>query len=197
LEKDSRDRLIEAATPLFAHKGYAAVSIRELAEAANTNSALISYYFGGKEGLYAAVLEAHFSRVSEMLAQVGAKSIPPVERIRRYAAAILATHQQMPCLVRFFHAELTNPTPCFEAIVQKTIARLARFLQDTIADGIAGGDFKPDLNPAFAAVSLAGMLNFYFIARPVVDVFLPQSSRRDEEYVSHSVELFLTGIARL
>jgi len=49
---DSRTRLVEAAAELFIQKGFRNVSIREIADAAGTNSALISYYFGDKEGLF-------------------------------------------------------------------------------------------------------------------------------------------------
>jgi AcrR family transcriptional regulator len=49
---DSRTKLVDAATELFIQRGFRDVSIREIADAAGTNSALISYYFGDKEGLF-------------------------------------------------------------------------------------------------------------------------------------------------
>lgn len=55
---DSRGRLLESATALFIEKGYRGVSIREIADRATTNSALISYYFGDKEGLFKEVFKA-------------------------------------------------------------------------------------------------------------------------------------------
>jgi AcrR family transcriptional regulator len=54
---NSRQRLVDAATELFVQKGYRGVSIREIAERAETNSALISYYFGDKEGLFRQVFK--------------------------------------------------------------------------------------------------------------------------------------------
>jgi AcrR family transcriptional regulator len=60
---DSRERLMEAATALFIQKGYRGVSIRAIAERAGSNSALISYYFGDKEGLFKQV----FKNVAEPL----------------------------------------------------------------------------------------------------------------------------------
>jgi len=56
-EGGSRERLIEAATELFVKKGFRGVSIREVAEQASTNSALIAYYFGDKEGLFKEVFK--------------------------------------------------------------------------------------------------------------------------------------------
>jgi AcrR family transcriptional regulator len=55
---DVQSRLLNAATDLFIKKGYRGVSIREIADRAKTNSALISYYFGDKEGLFIQVFKS-------------------------------------------------------------------------------------------------------------------------------------------
>ncbi len=48
----SRERLLDAAERLFADRGYAAASVREITAAARCNVAAVNYYFGGKENLY-------------------------------------------------------------------------------------------------------------------------------------------------
>jgi AcrR family transcriptional regulator len=53
--EQSRERLLRVALALFAQKGFEKTSTREIAEAAQTNIAAISYYFGDKAGLYRAV----------------------------------------------------------------------------------------------------------------------------------------------
>lgn len=50
-EVKAREKIIEAALDLFYYKGYKGTTIREIAQAADVNLALISYYFGGKKGL--------------------------------------------------------------------------------------------------------------------------------------------------
>ena len=52
---EARNRLLDAALALFAEKGFAKTSTREIALAAQVNIASISYYFGDKAGLYRAV----------------------------------------------------------------------------------------------------------------------------------------------
>ena len=51
----SRDKLMNSAEHLFADRGYDGVSVRDIASDAGVNSALVGYYFGGKEGLLAEV----------------------------------------------------------------------------------------------------------------------------------------------
>jgi AcrR family transcriptional regulator len=69
----SRDRLIRAAARLFAEHGFDGVSVRQIAAAAEANSALVGYYFRGKEGLLFEVYRA----LSEPLTE---------ERMRRLEA---------------------------------------------------------------------------------------------------------------
>ena len=52
---EARNRLLDSALALFAEKGFAKTSTREIAQAAQVNIASISYYFGDKAGLYKAV----------------------------------------------------------------------------------------------------------------------------------------------
>lgn len=56
LEKDVRARILCHAIEIFAQKGYAAASARLLTKAAGVNLAALTYYFGGKAGLYQASL---------------------------------------------------------------------------------------------------------------------------------------------
>ena len=57
LMTDSKNRLLKVALELFANKGIDGASTREIAQRAKVNISAITYYFGGKEELYAAVLE--------------------------------------------------------------------------------------------------------------------------------------------
>jgi AcrR family transcriptional regulator len=51
----TRERILDAALTEFAARGYAGARVNEIAERAGVNKQLISYYFGGKEGLYRAI----------------------------------------------------------------------------------------------------------------------------------------------
>jgi AcrR family transcriptional regulator len=58
-DDSSREKLIRSAERLFATKGFNGVSVRDIANAAGVNSALIGYYFRGKEGLLSEVYLRH------------------------------------------------------------------------------------------------------------------------------------------
>ena len=55
-QQDSRNCILAVAAKLFAKLGLDKCSTREIAKESNANISLISYYFGGKEGLYREVM---------------------------------------------------------------------------------------------------------------------------------------------
>ena len=57
VDQKTRARLLEAATALFAEKGYATTSVREIVARAGVTKPVLYYYFGNKEGLLQAILD--------------------------------------------------------------------------------------------------------------------------------------------
>src|SRR5688500_18293753 len=57
-EETSAQKLLQTGKALFARKGFDGASVKEIAEAAGVNISLVSYHFGGKEGLYRACIES-------------------------------------------------------------------------------------------------------------------------------------------
>jgi AcrR family transcriptional regulator len=62
-ERPAKERLLDAAEALFAARGFYGVSVRDITRAAGVDVALVSYHFGGKRELFAAV----FQRRAEVL----------------------------------------------------------------------------------------------------------------------------------
>lgn len=60
-----RDDILDAAEALFAELGYAGATLRAVAERAQVTQALISYYFGGKYGLFEQVFLRHSRKISD------------------------------------------------------------------------------------------------------------------------------------
>ena len=194
MDNATQEKLFAAAIPLFAKKGYAAVSIREIAKAADVNVSSISYYFRGKEGLYHAIVEEHVKAIGEPI--LSAEKRAPEERLRHYAKAISEVHTKKPYVARFIQSELVNPTSAMDKILKKNLFSFYRYLNKAIQDGIDTGLFRADLNVHHAALSLVGILNFYFIAKPLFRDFLDTSVETDAAYAEQAVTIYLEGIRR-
>lgn len=84
----SRQALVAAAQQLFAEKGYSGTTVKDLADHAGVNVSLVSYHFGGKEGLYRSCLEAFANQNTAAAARI----LEPAEnetefRVRLYMFA--------------------------------------------------------------------------------------------------------------
>jgi AcrR family transcriptional regulator len=77
----TRSKLLKSAETLFASKGFREVSVREIAAHAGVNSALVGYYFTGKQGLFNEVYRSHAAPLArqrlQRLAVVTAKGGKP------------------------------------------------------------------------------------------------------------------------
>lgn len=194
MEGTTQDKLVAAAISLFALKGYAAVSIREIAKAADVNVSSVSYYFRGKEGLYRAILREHAEAVAA--AVFAGDSLSPEARLRHYAKAVCTIHAQRPFVTRFLLSELLNPTSALDIGLKKKTFSFFSFLTKALEDGIDSGCFRNDLNVRHAAFSLAGILSFYFIAKPVFAESLASSNETDADYVEQAVAIYLAGVRK-
>ena len=78
----AKQRIFKAAASLFAQKGYAAVSVREITKKAKVNIAMLNYYFGGKIGILKAIISDCYEKYYNAVEVVGDEDMPPEERIR-------------------------------------------------------------------------------------------------------------------
>jgi AcrR family transcriptional regulator len=195
-EKPTVNKIIEAAIPLFATKGVAAVSVKDVADAAGVNIALISYYFGGKDNLYAFVLEKQLTVMSDAIDIIRQEELSPIMKIRRFADMLVVTYKTNPYIDRLFFIELMNPTKCFDSIIESAAFHLHRFLRDCISEAVINGEFRSDIEPDLAAMSLIRMLNLSFMSRHSCKELLPNKEDIAERYVAQAVEIYLKGVVK-
>jgi len=194
-DNDCRAALIKIATPLFSERGFNGVSVREIASLAKVNVSMISYYFGGKEGLYGAVLNEQFA-VLHRVADIALLDADPLKKIEFYVRATVARYRQNPYLLRFYTSELTNPTQCFATIVKPAIQGVVKILQEFFTDGLAHHQFREGLDPTDTALALAGMINFYFLLEPASGELVDHSPERDEDLIRHVMDIFTNGVLK-
>ena len=194
-DKDCRENIIASAVPLFAAKGLNGVSVRDLARAAGVNLSMISYYFGGKEGLYAAVLTEQFAVLGK-LEEIELMEIDTLQKLELYVRATVSRYRKSPFLLRFYTSELTNPTACFETIVKPAIKKIVQMLLETFSDGLTHERFREDLDPADTVLALAGMINFYFLLEPATAELVDHSPERDEKLIRHIMDIFTRGVLK-
>jgi TetR/AcrR family transcriptional regulator len=192
-KKNYRNKLLAAATCLFAERGLNGISIRELSRAAGVSISMISYYFGGKEGLYSSVLEEQFACYA-YIEEIRTKNVEPLEKIEDYVRWTIRRHRNQPYLLRFYNSELTNPTRFFPTIVQPAIGNVIQVLIEIVEAGIARKQFREGLNPVDTVLAMAAMANYYFLSTLATEEFINHSPERDEELVRNYMDILTRGI---
>jgi len=147
--------LIAAAIEGFGRHGYDAVSTRSIARQAGINQAMISYYFGGKEGLYLATIEHIAGSLSARLGTVTAGVLeecaqlkenpdtPPgvfLELLYRVTDRLVEvmSSDETRAWARIILREQQDPSPAFDVLYQRFIGRLFEPLS-ALLNGARGG----------------------------------------------------------
>jgi TetR/AcrR family transcriptional repressor of nem operon len=114
--KDTRQRIIEAATELLWAKGYGSTSIADILSRSQVNSGSLYYFFPGKQDVLIAVLEAYREGIRPMLLEPAWAGVDdPIERVfallARYRTALVDTDCTYGCPIGSLALELHEPDP--------------------------------------------------------------------------------------
>jgi AcrR family transcriptional regulator len=136
-DQATRDRLLSTATRLFAERGFAKVTIREICRSARANGAAVNYHFGGKKGLYNEVVRAAIQTMQSTTAAMhdAGAGRPADQQLALYVSIFLKRivaardswiHQLM---VR----ELSDPTPALDLVLKRVVRPRMAYLRSVIA----------------------------------------------------------------
>jgi AcrR family transcriptional regulator len=90
-----RAQLVDVGRMVFAKRGYEATSVEEIAERAGISKPIVYEHFGGKEGLYAVIVDREVEHIVASIAEA-ISSGSPRERLERAALAFLGYVQERP-----------------------------------------------------------------------------------------------------
>jgi TetR/AcrR family transcriptional regulator, regulator of cefoperazone and chloramphenicol sensitivity len=120
----ARERLLQAALQLFAEHGYAKTSIRAIAQAAQANVAAVSYYFGDKATLYAALFSESFGDMQPLVDAFSSERLSLREAMACYFGGMLEPLQhgeRARQFMRLHIREMLEPTSQWEREMQASV----------------------------------------------------------------------------
>ncbi|CCQ17556.1 TetR family transcriptional regulator [Rhodococcus sp. AW25M09] len=182
-----REQLIEVGRTLFAERGYEAASVEEIAGRANVSKPVVYEHFGGKEGLYAVIVDREMSTLMGMITKSLDLNRSRI-RVERVALALLTYIEDRTdgfrILVRDSPASAEDGK--YSSLLNEAIGRVGHML---------AGDFsRRGLDPEFApmyAQALVGMVSM--TAQWWLDVRTPSK----EVVAAHVVNLCWNGLTNL
>jgi TetR/AcrR family transcriptional regulator len=138
-----RDRLLRSAIALFARKGYAATTVREIVEAAGVTKPVLYYHFGNKEGIYLAIMESAFAELEKLVAKNLAEPGTSSERLLRVFDSIFVTMMENLEVVRVMDSIYYGPpqgAPFFD--FEATHSLFDDAILTLVAEGVKSGEFR-------------------------------------------------------
>ena len=137
----SRIVLLQAAADLMIERGTIEVSLNEIAQRSQLNSALVKYYFGSKNGLMLALTEEVLGAGLEQLKGLLEMDLPVVEKMKLHIKGIINVYFHYPFVNRLIHAMLMEQELAIK--VSETISKpLAETQRQLLQEGMDSGKFK-------------------------------------------------------
>jgi TetR/AcrR family transcriptional regulator len=160
----SRTALLQAARAAFAEGGLEGARVDDIARRAGINKQLVYHYFGSKDGLYTAVLEAVYHEIREQEAALKLDALPAEEAMRRLIEFSFDYLAKTPDFVRILSDENAHHGRHLKgsASVAEMNRPIIELIRKTLARGVEEGVFRRGLDPLHVYLSIAGMSFFYF-----------------------------------
>lgn len=199
---DTRTDLLEAAGHVFAEKGFDRATGKEICERAGTNGAAINYYFGGMDGLHAAVLEEANRRILslETLSAALAGHTDPAEKLRiviELAVDKLTSPLSSAWTFAVLGREIVAPSAAMEVLRETQAAPKARIIRAIVGQLMEREEDDPAV--ARACLNIVAPLLMLVVAdRRTLKQVLPALglSRRDAPALArHMFAYAMAGIA--
>jgi AcrR family transcriptional regulator len=161
----TRENIIEVATREFSEKGLAGARVDVIADTTHTSKRMIYYYFGSKEGLYIAVLEAAYSRIRQIESELHLHDLEPEQALRTLVAFTVDYHHANPEFVRLVMSENMQRGEFLaqSATIQQRNEPAIEAITAVYQRGVAAGVFRSGLDPVDLHMSISG-LSFFNVA---------------------------------
>lgn len=205
-ELGAREKIIEAATVLFAKDGLHGVSTRDIARESGLNLSLISYYFGGKESLYRTIMQEFgqrlFQTMNTFMREFETQAVSE-KSIRQLVDGLIDNliDQRIahPDVARILTREKLTGLPYSREIQEKIFNDIGQKLHAVFAKGQKAGIISKKINIHFVLVCLVESILAYFNMLDCQTSWcehcysLPEDRKELKEQLSR---LFLEGILK-
>lgn len=154
----SQYTVLRAALELFAHKGFAGTSIRDIAEIAGMKSASLYNHYKSKEQILAALIKIGHEELLRRLrrAVMGCDS-HPTQQLRAFIRAHVRLHAELSMLAIVVNHELHALSGEYVSAALALRSQASELLIEIIHRGQEGGIFKLTHDPLLAASAIGGM----------------------------------------
>jgi len=162
----ARQKILDAASSLFAERGFDGARVDEIALRAGVNKAMLYYYVGNKQTLYTAVLKRNIDCLEkELLDSLGLQA-SPAQRFRSVISTIGRFLQSFPDHPRIMLREFASGGDRMEPVVIEGLVRILEMIRRLLDEGVRSGEFRAT-EPVMTHIAVVGASLFLNAVQPL------------------------------
>lgn len=198
MSEATKDKILTSATALFQRQGYHGTSVRDIAQDASVNIALVSYYFGGKKGLFETLMIQFYEgymRELDKCCQSGTKE-SAYESVISLVRILIDYQRSQHQLARMVHREMSFDSTLVREVMATYLQKEKHELARMIKQGIASGQFRKQPID-FVIIQLRSMITLPFMSPQYLwELFQlsPKEPYFTDRYMDHLKEWIASGL---
>ena len=184
---DKQVQIMETAEILFAEKGFNGTSVRDIAEKAHVNLAMISYYFGSKDKLLESLFDYRGEHVKLKLeSMVEDKTLSSFEKLDLLIDHYIEKIMNQQCFSRIMLREqVVNHTGITAELITQMKKRNQQIISKLIHQGQKKGEFKRNIDIPLMMATLVGTAGHIIATQPYYREINNLQSMSEEEFQRH------------
>jgi TetR/AcrR family transcriptional regulator len=187
-DKQTEERIFDAATDVFLDKGMDGARMQDIADRASINKALLHYYYRSKDKLFNAVFEKIAEKVFSKFAPVLNENLTLEEKIRFFYREHITFLQKNPRLPAFILNEINrNPSRIRKILKNFDINKIWFILEEQHRDELAKYNITPEQIPQLMT-TIASISVFPFAARGIIEGFFEKLDIKFDDYLEERKE---------
>ncbi|MGE0221495.1 TetR/AcrR family transcriptional regulator [Mycolicibacterium sp.] len=154
-----REELLRVAARIFADRGYASTTTRDLAEGAKITSGSLYHHFDSKEAMVDIILRPYFAGLDALVDEINADDGSPLDKVTRLLRETLRHSADYRDAARIYIHDGVALSPMFPYIAD-AMDRLANTWIGALQDGIDDGSFNGSLDAAVVFRTMIGAMSY-------------------------------------
>lgn len=193
-----RAAFLKAAREVFLEYGYEAANMAEIVKRAGGSLSTLYGQFGGKKGLFEAMIDARVNDLTEQMHLELAAHAPLKEGLRRIGEAFLVKQTSADSLdvFRLMVAQAKKFPDLAQAFGQRGPEKVRKALADYLVDRAKAGEIKIS-NPDIAAAVFFDLVRARLQFRSLLNATYTPTEQEIRDTVDRAVKVFLGGIETL
>ncbi len=156
---EKRERILQAATKVFAKNGFYATRVSEIAKAAGVADGTIYLYFENKDHVLVSIFEDRISRLLRILEEVADRNEGPFERLKKIIELQLGLLEEQRDLAEVITVNLRQSSKLLKQYATPLFVRYLQVVGAVVAQGQQQGVIRADVHPMVVSRSLWGALD--------------------------------------